>query len=1121
MSVFRHVDTGDGLSSDTVHSLYQDRRGFVWISTDDGLNRYDGHSVRVYRHDPTEPTSIAGNYVTAVVEDREGYLWVSFGIGGVDRLDPDTGIAQHFEQAADSTGLSHQIVHGLLEDRDGVLWIATEEGSDRFVSGDRPHFQRDFALRGRTLDLAEDGAGRLWAATEHGLFYKDERGTFGAAPIAPEVIFELVPEPEGNAVWGIVRGGGLIRVGDSLQVRRYPTSSEITAIGATDRDPREDRTERTDSIWLLTSRGELLRLDPETGSLEGYLTGREGEEGARARCIHADSTLLAVGTHEGLAIYDRVADRFRIYRHDPADPSSLGHDQVMTLLRDRTGILWIGTGKGVDLWNERAMRFPHYRLPDEREVSAEGELAVSILEAPSGALWIGTGNGLGVLDSSGKWTRHLASAVDGPSASGDRASSSSDERSRSGDGASSSSDERSRSGDRASSSSDERSRSGDGASHSGSVITSLCRSADGSIWVGTNMGFEKRSGLDASRTTISIPVPNGGVRCLAEDRRGNLWVGTGWGLFRRDGETGSIEAFQVTGDQYGLPAATVRVILEDRAGILWIGTYIGGLSRLDPVTERFTHYVYAPDDPRTPNNKSITDLFEDSKGRLWVGTYSGGLNLFDRATETFTYYTTREGLPGNKVDGILEDAGGRLWIATNQGMSCFDPETETFRNYDASDGLQSDRFSIGSRVRMQSGELVFGGSNGFNCFHPEDLAFNPVPPTIAMTSFRLFDQEVPLSQTRLAEGLQLGPKDDFFSFEFAALDFGNPERNQYAYRLDGFDSDWIHSGTRHYAAYTNLDPGRYTLRVKAANSDGVWNEAGISIPIHIRPPFYQTWWFYLMSALSVGSIAWLLHHLRVRQQIAQSMTVERMRMSERERVREQISRDYHDALGHKITKITLFSALAERNLGSSDHPAVPYLRKVFEAAQDLSRETRGFIWMLSPSKDLLYEVASHLHDFGTNLFADTLVQVEVIGLSEPLRAIRVSVEWKRDVTLLFREALHNSLKHSNCENVRLEFGLTCGPEYEASNGNGSMPGGSTGIARIELTDDGLGFGASPGSNGGNGLENMTRRARAIGGRLEIESTSTGTRIRLDCPIEEDPQNRGVWRPAHPVGLSLS
>jgi signal transduction histidine kinase len=261
--------------------------------------------------------------------------------------------------------------------------------------------------------------------------------------------------------------------------------------------------------------------------------------------------------------------------------------------------------------------------------------------------------------------------------------------------------------------------------------------------------------------------------------------------------------------------------------------------------------------------------------------------------------------------------------------------------------------------------------------------------------------------------------------------------------------------------------------------------------------------------------------LRVRQQIAQSMTVERMRVSERERVREQISRDYHDALGHKITKITLFSALAERNLESSDHPAVPYLRKVFEAAQDLSRETRGFIWMLNPSKDLLYEVASHLHDFGTNLFADTPVQVEVIGLSEPLRAIRVPVEWKRDVTLLFREALHNSLKHSSCGNVRLEFGLTCGPEYDASNGNGSMPGRSSGIARIELFDDGCGFGASPGSNGGNGLENMTRRARAIGGHLEIESTSTGTRIRLDCPIEEDPQNRGVWRPAHLVGPSLS
>src|SRR5690606_1696700 len=348
-----------------------------------------------------------------------------------------------------------------LEDRRGVLWIATEGGLDRFVSGDRPSFQRDVGSLGRVFDLAEDDAGRLWAATERGLFYKEETGSFAATPLVFDIIPRLFYEKNGRSLWGMVYGGGLVRIDDALGVQRYLRAEraetgpedrtfEITDFGATGRD----------AIWLTTTRGELLRLDPETGHVREYLTGRrEGGERALARSIHADSTLLAVGTREGLAIYDGAADRFRLYRHDPADPSSLGHDQVAALLRDRTGILWIGTGTGVDLWNERAMRFPHYRVPDERSVPAEGEFLTSIVETSSGALWIGTGGGLCVLDSTGTWTRYP----------------------------------------------------GDGA-----VPTSLFPGADGSIWVGTDTGLEKRTLHDPGRSTLAIPIPDGGVRCLAE-----------------------------------------------------------------------------------------------------------------------------------------------------------------------------------------------------------------------------------------------------------------------------------------------------------------------------------------------------------------------------------------------------------------------------------------------------------------------------------------------------------------------------------------------------------------------------------------------------------------------------
>ncbi|MCA9729398.1 MAG: hypothetical protein KC729_17050, partial [Candidatus Eisenbacteria bacterium] len=581
----------------------------------------------------------------------------------------------------------------------------------------------------------------------------------------------------------------------------------------------------------------------------------------------------------------------------------------------------------------------------------------------------------------------------------------------------------------------------------------------------------------------------------------------------RDSVACGMRAFGATNDEHGLPSANVRALCEDRHGIVWIGTYVGGLSSYDPRTDTFRHYLFVEGDDRTPNSKSVTDILEDSSGRLWVGTYSSGLDLLDRETGRFRYFTVRDGLAGNKVDGILEDADGDLWITTNQGLSRFDPDRETFHDYDVRDGLQGDQFHVGSRTSTLDGELVFGGSNGYNRFLPENLTVNPLPPPIAITGFRLFDREVPLRGLRGEQGeIRLRPGADFFSFEFTALDFGNPEKNQYAYRLVGFDDDWIYSGARRYAAYTNLDPGRYVFRVKASNSDGIWNESGIAVPLRILPPFYRTWWFYLLAAVALGSSVWGTHRIRVAQQVRHSLAMERVRVAERELIREQISRDYHDALGHKITKISLFSALVQRQLGSADHPAVPYLQKVIDATQDLSRETRGFVWMLNPSKDRLYEVAAHLHEFGANLFEDTNVQVEVRGLDESLRSVRVPVEWKREISLLFREAFHNSLKHAECRNVRLEFDLRLAPAATLS---------------IELLDDGRGIGENghagngrTGGNGtppvrnGNGLENMQRRAETAGGTLEIHSAGQGgTSVRFSCAIGPDPQNRGLWRPS--------
>ncbi|HEY9651120.1 MAG TPA: histidine kinase dimerization/phosphoacceptor domain -containing protein, partial [Coleofasciculaceae cyanobacterium] len=317
-------------------------------------------------------------------------------------------------------------------------------------------------------------------------------------------------------------------------------------------------------------------------------------------------------------------------------------------------------------------------------------------------------------------------------------------------------------------------------------------------------------------------------------------------------------------DPNSLSDNLVWTIYEDQAGTLWIGGYgQGGLNKFDRETEQFKRYKHDPNNLNSLSYDRIDAIYEYPAGTLWIGTFGGGLDKFDIATETFTHYTEKDGLPNNSVVGILSDDDGNLWLSTGKGLSKFNPTTETFRNYDVSDGLQGNEFDgVKAYFKSKTGEMFFGGLNGFNSFYPDQVKDNPHIPPIVLTDFKIFNESVKLNPViSQAKEISLSYKQNFFSFEFAALDYTNPKKNQYAYKLDGFDKNWIYSGTRRYASYTNLNPGTYVFRVKGSNNDGVWNEEGISLKILITPPPWKTWWaylFYLITFVSAiyGYIYW-------------------------------------------------------------------------------------------------------------------------------------------------------------------------------------------------------------------------------------------------------------------------
>jgi serine phosphatase RsbU (regulator of sigma subunit) len=312
-------------------------------------------------------------------------------------------------------------------------------------------------------------------------------------------------------------------------------------------------------------------------------------------------------------------------------------------------------------------------------------------------------------------------------------------------------------------------------------------------------------------------------------------------------------------------------IHEDGSGVFWIGTWGGGLNKFDPKEEEFIHYQNDVDDPHSLSNNSIGPIYEDRSGVLWIGTNGGGLNKFDREKETFTHYRKKDGLPNDIIYGILEDNQGNLWLSTNKGLSKFNPRTQIFNNYDVEDGLQSNEFNGMAYHKNRSGEMFFGGLKGFNAFYPDSVKDNPFIPPIVITDLQIFNEPVGIKDDSPlrkhiteTEEIMLSYKDNVFSFEFAALNFTNPKKNQYKYLMEGFDEDWISSGTRRFVTYTNLDPGEYVFRVKGSNNDGLWNEEGASVKIIITPPFWETWWFRALSAMLVIGLAFTGYYRRLK-----------------------------------------------------------------------------------------------------------------------------------------------------------------------------------------------------------------------------------------------------------------
>jgi len=803
---FEQISLDQGLSQSSVRCILQDSRGFMWMGTEDGLNKYDGYSFKAYKPVPGDPHSISSNFIRCICEDRRGDLWIGTNGGGLNKLDRDSGSYTRFmHRPGDETSISNNYVWSVIEDRSGIFWIGTDGGG---------------------LNRYDPTSGIF---TQY-LFDPDDPGS-----LSDDAVLVVYEDRSGN-LWIGTRNGGLNRfdryTGRCTRYRSDPRDS--TSLSAD--FVRAICEDAAGTLWIGTDGGGLNRYDRQNGLFYHYRHDPDDPGSLsddRIWSIYTDRTgIVWIGTDVGgLNLFVPGDETFFSFRNDPNDPVSLSGNNVFSIYEDRLGVLWFGTEVGgVSKLDRDKGKFQHIRVDTGNPNSLNDNQVWSIYEDMNGILLIGTrSGGLNRLDRTTGLCTHYRSSPDDPS--------------------------------------------GLTSDHVRTIYEAP--SQPGILWLGTDYGGLCR--FDTARELFHCyrhdpddPYSIGGNRVysILEDRSGVLWVGTRTGGINiLDRERGRFTRYRHDPDD---PASIsndfVYKIYEDRLHGLWIGTFAGGLNRFDRENKRFVSYRADTNDPESLSSDCILVIHEDRDGTFWIGTGGGGLNRFDRESGRFRRYGNAEGLPNEVVYGILEDGNGNLWISTNGGISRFDPKTETFKSYTVQDGLQSNEFNGGAYFMSETGEMFFGGINGITAFYPEQIRDNPHIPPIVITSFRKLNREVTLPKPIAdIDELALSHRDYVFSFEFAALDYTAPDKNQYAYMMEGLDESWMYTdASKRFANYTTLPPGTYTFRVKGSNNDGVWNEEGASVRIVISPPFWKSWWFRILVLAAAVAAFTVLYRRRLR-----------------------------------------------------------------------------------------------------------------------------------------------------------------------------------------------------------------------------------------------------------------
>ena len=839
---FEHISIDQGLPFSNVKQIHQDSQGFLWFATDGGLIKYDGNKFEIYKHNPDDPYSLASNNISRIIESNYGdrdVLWIGLRSGGVCKFDVDTERFTWYSlDPYDPNSLKNGVVWSLCESHSDALWIGTFLGIDKldYKTGQFTHLLGDTCVKA----IHEDANGILWIGTF----------MYGLVKLNPET-------------------------GEKLSYLHNPhdptsiSSSFVESIYETNLKGRR-------ILWVGTRRG-LNKFDPVMGEFIPFEPDPYNPISLKEISVYtiykptfgnADELWLTGGP---LRIFNPETEQYMQVLHDPDDPYSINSSSVSSVCEDESGIVWIGSTQGINKLNRQRKPFRNYSYQPRDPSSLSSNSVSSIYQDKDGVLWVGTSKGLNKLDhESGQFIQFPPYP------------------------------------------------------ENGSRVSAIKEDSLGRLWLGTNRGviqFDKDTGEFHQYEVEWDGAPQNyreNISSICVDNNNDLWFGasSAGGIHKYNLKSGCFTHYL---RYWSVSDILNRSDILDRS--LWLAGKSFGLLKMDKQTGHFINYSHHGRLPASLSDNGVYTLKQSSSGSIWLGTGSGLNNLIEGPVESdsskilkfthyssgdeiqyrdgvgaffnensadiywsspqysFIHFTEESGLPSNHVVGILEDDDSNLWLSTYNGLSRFNIQRKTFRNYYKSDGLPSNQFVPRSCYKNDRGELFFGTVKGLTSFFPDSIRDNSHIPDIVLTDFQMFHKSVPVDPvlakdksngyylpkkiSRMAE-IELSHHENVFGFEFAALDYHNPQKNQYAYRLEGFNKEWIYTdASNRTATYTNLDPGDYVFRVKGSNNDGLWNEEGVSLAITITPPWWKSTLAYLGYLLLIVATLTIFYRMRL------------------------------------------------------------------------------------------------------------------------------------------------------------------------------------------------------------------------------------------------------------------